>query len=736
MLHVTHDRAPLPAEKVQRSVLARLALLSFRHRRVTLAAWAAAVAVAATLAVTLGSSFNTVFALSNAEAERARTLLSENGLVEQSGEAGLVVFASDQGVLSPEVTDVANEVLDRIRSDVAAVSVGASPFQPGGQAQVSPSGRVGFVEVDLGSGSSEVISARAEEVVEAAQRVDTPNVTVEFGGEPFYEEAEFSSEGIGLLAAVVILLFAFGSVLAMGLPIGTALFGIGTAVGVLTLLSRVLDVPDFAVPVTAMVGIGVGIDYALFIVTRYRESLHDGATPEAAMVRSIDTAGRSVLFAGSTVVLSLLGLLLVDLAAIRTAALAAALGVLFVMAASLTLLPALLGFAGTGIDRLRLPGRRTTTPSATDPASFWYRWSRAVQRRPLRYAVGGIVVLLIAAAPTLSLRLGFSDAGNRLASDTSKRAYDLVAGDFGPGYNGPLILAVDLTDAVDGAVVMDGLGSALQATSGVASVLPGRLGAQGAVGTIELFPTTSPQDAATAQLVDRLRTDVIPDVLAGTGGRALVGGPTAAAADFSDYILSRLSVLIGTVLLLSFILLTVLFRSVLVPFKAVIMNLLSVGAAYGVLVAVFQWGWGAHLLGVGEPGPIEAWAPLMLFAIVFGLSMDYEVFLLSRIREQYQRTGNNSLSVADGVASTARLITAAAAIMVCVFGAFILSGERALQIFGLGLAVAVLVDATIVRLIIVPATMELLGDRNWWFPKILRRLLPTQQPNREVLTTP
>jgi RND superfamily putative drug exporter len=480
--------------------------------------------------------------------------------------------------------------------------------------------------------------------------------------------------------------------------------------------------PSFTTAAVAMVGIGVGIDYALFLVTRYREGLHSGLDPEAAVVRSVDTSGRAVLFAGTTVLISILGLLLIGQSVIRGVAIAIAIGVAMTMVASVTLLPALLGFVGRNIDRLGLPHRRRAETSGHE--SVWYRWSRVLQRRPWPALVVGFVILLTLAVPTVAMRLGFSDAGNRPTSDTTRQAYDLLSKGFGPGFNGPLLLAAETRGGSSDLPVLQRLSTELSRTPGIAFATAPQANDAGTAAIMQVFPTTAPQDEATANLASRLRDQILPSATAGTGLHVLVGGVTAAADDYASYTESRLPVFIGAVLILSFLLLMAVFRSLLVPLKAVVMNLLSIGAAYGVVVAVFQWGWGASLFGVGKAGPIEAWAPIMMFAIVFGLSMDYEVFLLSRIKEEYDRNHDNATAVADGLAITARVITAAAAIMVCVFGSFVFGDEHALQVFGLGLAVAVLVDATVVRLVLVPATMELLGDKNWWIPRWLDRILP------------
>ena len=614
-------------------------------------------------------------------------------------------------------------LFDEIQQKIPNVTV-VSPYSQQGQRQIGPNNpNVAYAEVNFADRSNEAFRSDGKEIKALGDQVKVPGLEIDYGGDMFATNPiNGVTEGVGILAAMIILLLAFGSVLAMGLPIGTALFGIGTGTAIVLSMRTFLDMPDFTTAAVAMVGIGVGIDYALFIVTRYRENLAAGLDPERSVVHAIDTAGRAVLFAGSTVVISVLGLWLMKTSIMRGVSIAIAVGVLTTMLASITLLPALLGFVGRNIDKLKV-GRHKRAETG-DRQSGWYRWSRVIQHRPWPALIIGFVVLLLLTVPLLSMRLGFNDAGNRPTSDTTRRAYDLVSEGFGPGFNGPLLLAARTPNGETDVAALSKLSDALNnGVEGVAFATPPQTTSQGDVAIMQVFPTTDPQAKATADLVGRLRDNVIPSVV-GNDVDVKVGGLTAAADDFASYTASRLPLFVGAVLVLSFLLLMLVFRSLLVPLKAVIMNLLSIGAAYGVIVAVFQWGWGASLIGVGREGPIEAWAPVFIFAIVFGLSMDYEVFLLSRIREEYDRTGDNATAVADGLALTARVITAAAAIMVCVFGSFVFGPEVALKIMGLGLAVAVLVDATIVRLVLVPSTMELLGDWNWWMPAWLDRILP------------
>ena len=707
-----------------------------------LVGWVVFVPAMIVLGGVAGGELHNNFDLPGSEAQEASDLLEAGGFRGQAGETGQIVIGSDEGVERAEVQGAVDDLIAAVRDDVPDVEV-VSPYD-NPRAQISEDGTVAYADVQFGTTDLDEAIALAEDIRAVYDDFDPPaGVEIELGGGLFIEEVEFSSEGIGFLAAMIILLIAFGSVLAMGLPLLVAIFGIVCGLMIVNLATHVLDIPDFAPSAVAMIGIGVGIDYALLIVTRYREELGAGREPEGAVVRALSTAGRSVLFAGTTVVLAMLSLLVFPTAVTQSLAVVISAGVLMVMLASLTLLPALLGFAGRSIDRLSI--HRKSHVARSGEASLWYRWSRIVQRYPWPAALGGLVVLLVLAIPVFSMRLGFGDTGNRPETDTTRRAYDMLSNGFGPGFNGPLFIAVDLpADQGEAEDVLGRLTTALDDDRNVDLVLPPFVNDDGSVALVQAFPKTSPQDKRTTDLVHRLRDDVVPAATEGSDVEVHVGGAPAGVVDFADFQSSRLPLFIGAVLVLSFLLLMAVFRSLLVPLKAVVMNLLSIGAAYGVIVAVFQWGWGADALGLGEEGPIEAWAPMMLFAIVFGLSMDYEVFLLSRIKEEYGRTGDNrppdptlpplaaapssplrnSRAVADGLARTARLITAAAAIMICVFAGFMLSVERSLQLFGMGLAVAVLIDATIVRLILVPATMELLGDRNWWIPRWLDNRLP------------
>ncbi len=745
-------------------MLSRLARWCVRHKKlVVFGIWVPLFIVAGAASGAVGTDFHTQMQLPSGEARDVFRLL-ESVSKEQAGFDAQIVIKAPGGVSDPQVTAGLNTLFAKV-DDISGVQVN-SPYAAGRQ-QISADGTIGFAQLKITERTQQQFKSLATRIETlgtqtTAQMPAGHKIQLEYGGQVFQKFEFPASEALGVIAAVIILVLAFGSVLAMGLPIGTALIGLGLGSSIVGLLSNLAEMPDFTTQMVAMIGLGVGIDYALFIVTRYREALRDGLSVEDSIVEAVDTSGRAVLFAGTTVIISLLGLYIMGLSFVRGLATGAAVGVLMMMIASVTLLPALLAMAGHRINvtsraallslgllvtggvgaiitsnaSLFLGGaalaaamllasvvvkslRQPLPHRAEKPLEkgFWYRWSRLIQRRPWPAFLFGAGVLMVLTLPLFSIRLGFGDTGNAKPDQTTRKAYDLLAEGFGPGFNGPLIVTVEGPNA-----------SNLQTVQQFAATLQGTEGVQAAfaqpvrpnLALITVIPNSAPQDVATTDLVHRLRQHVIP----ASGLSSRVGGFTAASQDFAEYLGARLPLLIGAVLVLSFLLLMAVFRSLLVPLKAVIMNLLSIGAAYGVVVAVFQWGWGRNLIGVGKAGPVEAWAPMMLFAIVFGLSMDYEVFLLSRMKEEFDRTGDNATAVADGLAVTARVITAAALIMVCVFSAFILGDDRQLKLFGLGLASAVFIDATVVRMLLVPATMELLGARNWWLPGWLDRLLP------------
>ncbi len=704
-------------------MLQRLAAWCYRRRRRVVILWVVALVVVSAIGSSVGATFSQGFSLSGTESQRAADLL-QSRFPARAGDEGQIVFAPTNRAQASATDPAVRARMEALFADVAAVpgvAAVVSPYTEAGARQISKNGDIAYATVQFDKAAADIPTTTIDRIRTLTDKAGGDGVQVALGGRMFQQFSGLGpAELIGILAAVVILLVAFGSLLAMGLPILVALFGIGIGLGLVDLVSHVIATPDFGTQLASMIGIGVGIDYALFIVTRYRQGLDDGLDPERAVVRAIDTAGRAVVFAGCTVVISLLGLFLMGVDFVNGLAVGTSLTVGTVMLASITLLPAILAFAGRTIDRFSIRRRSTRKPREQ---SMWFKWSRIVQRHPWPAFAGGLAILIVLAIPLLSMRLAFPDSGANPTTDTTRRAYDLVADGFGPGFNGPLILAAEFPKGADTAS-LDRLVTSLQTTPDVAAVTPPTLSPSGDAAVIRVIPGSSPQSQSTSDLVDNLRSDVIPAAVAGTDVQVHVGGLTASSVDVSDRLSARLPVFIGAVLVLSFLLLMAVFRSLLVPLKAVIMNLLSIGAAYGVVVAVFEWGWLGGLLGVEKTGPIAPFIPMMMFAILFGLSMDYEVFLLSRIREEYDRTHDNALAVADGLASTARVITAAALIMVTVFGSFVLSDATTLKLFGLGLATAILVDATVVRMVLVPATMELLGDRNWWFPRWLDRLIP------------
>jgi putative drug exporter of the RND superfamily len=687
-------------------MLSSVARSCFRHKWRTLGAWLVAlVAISA-----LGSSFAGDWAsegrLPGTDSQRAQDILARE-FPARSGESGAIVIG-----------DVTR---DRARVDALLESVAAVPgVSRVGDLEVAPDGRIAQAEVTFADGQDEAETLAAVDGVKAlVEPVRDAGVTVELSGGWFGEESMPASELFGLLAAALILVVAFGSVVAAGVPILTAVVGVGIAMAGVSLWANVLDTASFTPQVAAMIGIGVGIDYALFIVTRYRAALDRGAQREDAVAEAMGTAGRAVVFAGCTVVVSLLGMLVMGLSFLHGLAVGTSCAVLVAVLAAVTLVPAMLGVLGRRIDSLHIGRRRPPSPTG----GAWARWARFVQRRPAAVAGAGLLVLILAAAPAFAMRLGFADEGNGPTTSTTLRAHDLLVAGFGAGSTGPIAVVMG-TPTPGSAGAVDRVLGELRRQAGVASVTPAQPSESGAAAVAMLVPTTGPQDDATVDLLRRLRSEVVPVATAGTGVEVRLGGQTAGGIDFAEVIGRRLPWFMGSVLALSFVLLLGVFRSVLVPLKAVLMNLLSIGAAYGVLVMVFQWGWAGELLGVSGHAPIEPWAPMMLFAIVFGLSMDYEVFLLSAVRESYDRHGDNAEAVVEGLASTARVITAAAAIMVSVFGTFVLSDVRELKLIGLGLAVAVAIDATLVRVVLVPATMELLGKANWWLPRWLDRVIP------------
>jgi RND superfamily putative drug exporter len=696
-----------------------------------------------------GAAYSNNFTLPNSDAQRASDLLAHS-FPAQAGDRDTIVFKVTHGNVSePAVRRRMTNLFGEV-SRLPHVTGVISPYaaSQAGKA-ISANGQIAFATVVFNEKANELPKSAGEKVVKTAEAARTPGLQIELGGQAI-EQTEQEGFGIttavGLMAAIVVLLITFGSLIAMGLPIVTALLGLGTGLGLIALFTHVVDTPNFSSELAAMIGLGVGIDYSLFIVTRFREAY---ATPgpsfgdvRESVVQAMDTAGRAVLFAGCTVVIALLGMMLLGVDFLYGVAISASIGVLLVMLASLTLLPALLTIAGKRVVRPSRRARRRGV-EATDArqGKNWLRWSQFVQAHSWPIALAATLILLVIAAPAMALRLGSSDASNDPESFTTYKAYQLLAEGFGQGFNGPLQVVVQVPGAAKSAkaakpgvlpiapvspaakAAVEDLRVAMASVKGVASVAPAKFNPAGDVATISVYPSSSPQAYATTQLVSQLRNETIPPVEASTGMHVYVGGVTAGAVDFAAVLGKKLPLFIGVVVLLSALLLMIVFRSLVIPLQAAFMNLLSIGASLGVIVVVFQWAWLDSIMGV-KPGPIESFVPVMLFAIVFGLSMDYEVFLISRIHEQWTRVGDSRRAVSEGLALTGRVVTAAAAIMICVFLSFMLGESRVIKEFGLALASAVFLDAIVVRCLLLPAVLNIIGDATWAIPARLDRLLP------------
>jgi putative drug exporter of the RND superfamily len=704
------------------SVFQRVATRSYRLRWWALLAWVVVLVGVSVGAQAVGSDYYNDFTLPGTESQRAHDTLRAQapGATDTTVQ---IVLQHPDGLASPDTRDRVERMLTEV-GDVPSVRAIASPYDS--QATVSPDGTIGHATVTLAGEAQDVSGEDVQELIETARAAAGDDLRVELGGDVVRgaeEDEGPPAEMVGLLAALVILVVLFGSLLAASLPIIIAIVAVASTLGLIVLASNVAAIADFTPALMMLVGLGVGIDYALLIFARYRGELINGADREQATRTALDTAGRTVFFAACTTVIALLGLVVLGMGSLQGVAVAVALTVLMTMLASLTLLPALLAIVGRRVERSvhRRAQRRRDRARAADSGDGdrWRRWTALVQRAPWLAALVPTVALLALAAPAMDMRLGLADAGNDDPSTTSRQAYDLLAEGFGPGFNGPLVVVVE-----GDAQAMEAARGTLAATPGIVDAFPAWPPPPGeGVATVIAVPAHAPQDEATTDLVSRLREQVLPQLAEDTGATYLVGGSTAAAVDFADAVADRFPIFIAVVLGLSALLLMVVFRSVLIPVKAVVLNLLSVGAALGAITLVFQDGVLAGLFGI-EPGPVEAFLPVMIFAIVFGLSMDYEMFLLSRMHEAWHRHRDAPSAVREGLATTGRVVTAAAAIMIVVFGAFMLSPDRMIAQFGLGLAVAIFVDAVIVRSAVLPAIMHLLGTRAWWLPRRLGRVLP------------
>ncbi|WP_238156748.1 MMPL family transporter [Kribbella sp. VKM Ac-2571] len=687
-------------------LLHRVSGWAMRHAGLALLLWVLVLAAVTAAATVVGATYKNDNSLPGTDSQRVTDIFTAH---QPKGDTASVqlVFQADGG-LDAEKSRVAS-MLAVVRGLPHVVSV-ADPFA--GPGAMSTDRRTAYATVGLDVAVADMPVDDVRTIIHRAQDFARPGFQVEAGGDLARNAAESSggaSEGAGILAALVILVFLFGSLLAATLPLLTAVFAVGSTVALLMLASHLFTVPEYTTPVMMLVGLGVGIDYALLIFSRYRHELLNGEAD--AKVVALDTAGRSVMFAGCTVVIALLGLLALGLGSLQGVALGVTLTVLMTMLAAVTLLPSLLTLFGKRIER---SVRKHAAKQRRTPGDGWRKLAGVVQRGPWVPLVLGVLALVALSLPALGMRLGFADAGTDDPAKTSRKAYDLLAEGFGPGFNGPLVVVSEGDQAAAQA-----LGQTLAADPGIAAVTPPQVTPDGKIATVLAFPKSAPQDAATSDLVQRLRDDTLPTLESRTNATYLVGGSTAAADDFAAAVSKRLPIFVLVVVGLSALLLMAVFRSVLIPLKAAVLNLLSIGASLGVITLVFQQGWfGA------QSGPIEAFVPVMIFAIVFGLSMDYEVFLVSRIHEEWRRTGDAQVAVREGLATTGSVITAAAAIMIVVFGAFLLSPDRMLKQFGLGLATAVLLDALLIRCVIVPAVLRLLGNRAWWLPSSLDRALP------------
>jgi putative drug exporter of the RND superfamily len=695
------------------ALLYRLGRSSARHPFRVLLLWVVGAVLVIGASGAAGGEFKDSSRVPGVESQRAADVLQDR-FPSQGGLVARIVVQTDEGRLDDDAHGAPLAMLRRQLGEGRDVAAVTDP-----SASISDDGSTSYVDVAYTVDAFSPV--HFEEYAAAAGAARRAGVGVEVTGQLAAVDApEPTNELIGIGIAVIVLLVAFGSVVAMGLPIITALFGIFVGLTAVGLLSAFVDVPELSLILCVMVGLGVGIDYALFIVTRHRQHLHEGMSVADSAATANATAGMAVLFAGTTVVIAILGLYVIGIPSLAGTGTAVAVVVAVAMLAAVTLLPGLLGLVGTKIDKLSIHRRNHVAKPAE--ATISGRWAHHIGARPIRYALASLVALAVIAVPALSMRIGVADDGNSAPHTTQRKGYDQLAAAFGPGFNGPIQVVVQVPAPAD-AVAVQRVRAALEADRGIATVTAPMANAAGDTVLLTANPTTAPQDASTDALVEHLRRDVLPAAVAGTGASAMLTGQ-AMVTDLSERITDRLPFFITAIVGLSFVLLMIVFRSLLVPLKAAAMNMLSIAAAYGVVVAVFQWGWGNELIGLEHTIPINPFMPVMMFAILFGLSMDYEVFLLSRVREEYVATGDSHESVVRGLSSTARVITSAALIMISVFGAFVLGDDPMGKMFGLGLSVAVLLDATMVRMVLVPATMSLAGRANWWLPAWLDRLLP------------
>ncbi|XIE80320.1 MMPL family transporter [Streptomyces sp. SBR177] len=705
--------------------MAAIARWCVKHRLVAVLLWLVALGGAVTGAALAGSAYSNDYEVPGTESGRATALLGR-GFHGAGGDSDTIVWHTEHGsVRAADVEQRMSAMLDRVE-DLPGIASVTSPYgsAPG---QISDDGRTAYAAVTFEAQADDIPEAQAQALVDTARAAATDDVRVELGGAAVgatVAPGGHTAEAVGVAVAAVVLFLAFGTVAAALLPIATALVGVGIAYSGIVLLGHLMTVADFAPMLGLLIGLGVGIDYALFIVTRHRKGLKRGLSVDEAARTAVATTGRAVVFAGATVCIALLGMLILRLGFLNGVAIAASLTVVLTVAASVTLLPALLSLIGMrALSRKERRQLAEHGPQPELPTGFAARWSAFVERHPKLLGAVAAVVMGLLALPTLSLHLGSSDQGNNPAATTTRKAYDLIAEGFGPGANGPLTLVAEL-DGADDRVALDALPARLAHTQGVESVSPITYNGPGDTAVLTVVPDSSPQSKATSELVDRLRDDVLPAAEDGSSLQVHVGGVTASFDDFAEIIVGKLPLFVGVVIALGCVLLLLAFRSIGIPLKAALMNVMAVAGAFGVVVAIFQWGWGSELLGLGSAGPIEPFLPVIMVSVLFGLSMDYQVFLVSRMYEEWLETGDNRRAVRVGLAETSRVINSAAVIMISVFLAFVLSGDRVIAMFGIGLAAAVALDAFVLRTLLVPALMHLLGGANWWLPRWLDRRMP------------
>ncbi|MCT9081039.1 MMPL family transporter [Streptomyces fulvoviolaceus] len=706
--------------------MAALARWCVRRRLVVVLLWLLALGGVSTAAIVTGSAYSNDYEVPGTESGRATQLL-QDGFPDLGGDSDTVVWHTTSGsVRAADVQQTMSAALDEIEG-LPGVAAVISPYDDQGASRISADGHTAYATVTFADSAEDIDKSQAQAVVDAAKDAEADGLQVELGGSAVAlteSSGGHLAEVVGVVVAAVVLFLAFGSLAASLLPIATALVSVGTAYAGIVLLGHAMTVADFAPMLGMLIGLGVGIDYALFIVTRHRRGLKRGLSVTEAVTNAVATTGRAVVFAGATVCIALLGMLILRLSFLNGVAIAASLTVVLTVAASITLLPALLSFIGMrALSRRERRRLAEHGPQPELPTGFAHRWSAFVERHPKLLGVIALVVMAVLALPTLSLHLGTSDQGNNPSSSTTRQAYDLLADGFGAGVNGPLTLVTRIDGAED-KLALDNLDATLRATEGVASVTPVTYSSADDTAYLTVVPESSPQSERTSDLVDRLRTEVLPRAETGTSLDLHVGGVTASYDDFADVIVGKLPLFVGVVIGLGCLLLLLAFRSVGIPLKAAVMNVAAVAAAFGIVVAVFQWGWGSELLGLGRAGPIEPFLPVIMVSVLFGLSMDYQVFLVSRMYEEWLETGDNRRAVRVGLAETSRVINSAAVIMISVFLAFVLSGDRVIAMFGIALAAAVALDAFVLRTLLVPALMHLLGGANWWLPRWLDRRMP------------